>query len=1114
MNEHSSRSHTIFSLIIESKPAEGVITDDCVIRRAVLNLVDLAGSERIASTGAVGARKKEAGSINKSLMTLGLVINEITSSNGKGFVPYRSSKLTQILKSALGGDTKTAIICCATLATRFIDETTSTLQFASRAKEIKNKPIVNQFLDKDAYRAQELLQYKQEIEILKAKLLQMQSVNDEKNHLEQTLRREIKFREEETVNLERTLALKSSSDDRGQKSKFTFLDSDDSLEEIESADMDKVRQRRRNIEDPESFVTQILSAEDMRMVHEKFRAEAKKVSGLSEQLKTVQEWGNGIYEQLKQAEEELSSYKKRDRESANDDEIVYTEAKYQCVECKKYRERRKLRAARLDEFVALEKLAKFQAGVHPQPKDGAPAGRESASSVAISPEEFDDLRAQLEALKQSNAFMKSEADEFKVQSDAARQEAEELAQREQSALRDVKELKEQLKNLLFVYEQKEKECDELKTNGEQREQAVVTKAREDVVASDSRIKELEEAVTAITKELELSKEALGRSEKDAGKAKSALEKAKENESDFKKLLETQSTSINMLEQEVSSLKRLNAELESQRQRPEDVKRCDDLQREVEQLKQDVARGAENARRVAELQMQNETSAKRIGELEERLKLSNEELERKTEENKASWLRYNSIRDELKKAKKEPKADAVMQKERDSMEKEMGKLQAQLSEAKEKLRKATQEKSTYSTEKLQLEKQLKDSQWRVELLEKDCEKLRGTASYNKESATQMSNLRKEKETLSKNLAAVNDQMAALREAKAEADATVKKLTADLEAAAGEVQQAKATAAEKEKLVESLTASSTTAEQELRKLIDEKGAECQELAEKLKKAESDKSSVRDDFEKRMVELEATVNQVKVLEDEKGQLEAKLKEAESALKEKESELQDEKKSIVENDEVWSRKMQRSESLNQERMRLLEESAQKRIAESENNAQVANSDFNALQQQFNTVFDEKRELSDKLDELQRRLDAAGTQDGAAATSGELEQLGARVTEMEAELLASHEENARLTKAVSNFKETRAKKRELELRVQELHADLTEHNTVLLDQTRLIDEKDAELAALREENGALKDENAQLRQRVLSTGGGARRSVMRRTVFHDDPMAMDVSRASIAMDG
>ncbi|KAH9299114.1 hypothetical protein KI387_030796, partial [Taxus chinensis] len=171
MNVYSSRSHTIFRMVIESrdKNADDSVGMSCdAVRVSVLNLVDLAGSERAAKTGAEGTRLKEGSHINKSLMTLGTVINKLSEgveSQG-GHVPYRDSKLTRILQPALGGNAKTAIICNITPALIHVDETKGTLQFASRALRVTNCAQVNEVLTDAAL----LKRQKKEIEELRAKL--------------------------------------------------------------------------------------------------------------------------------------------------------------------------------------------------------------------------------------------------------------------------------------------------------------------------------------------------------------------------------------------------------------------------------------------------------------------------------------------------------------------------------------------------------------------------------------------------------------------------------------------------------------------------------------------------------------------------------------------------------------------------------------------------------------------------------------------------------------------------------------------------------------------------------------------------------------------------------
>jgi len=115
--------------------------------------------------GATGARLKEATKINLSLSALGNVISALVDGKSK-HIPYRDSKLTRLLQDSLGGNTKTLMIACLSPADNNYDETLSTLRYANRAKNIKNKPKINED-PKDAL----LREYQEEIERLKAMLM-------------------------------------------------------------------------------------------------------------------------------------------------------------------------------------------------------------------------------------------------------------------------------------------------------------------------------------------------------------------------------------------------------------------------------------------------------------------------------------------------------------------------------------------------------------------------------------------------------------------------------------------------------------------------------------------------------------------------------------------------------------------------------------------------------------------------------------------------------------------------------------------------------------------------------------------------------------------------------
>ncbi|XP_028932852.1 centromere-associated protein E isoform X3 [Ornithorhynchus anatinus] len=169
MNQRSSRSHTIFRMIVESREKRDSSNCDGAVMVSHLNLVDLAGSERASQTGAEGIRLKEGCNINRSLFILGQVIKKLSDGQAGGFINYRDSKLTRILQNSLGGNAKTAIIC--TITPMSFDETLSTLQFASTAKYMKNAPHVNEVLDDEAL----LKRYRKEIMDLKKRLEEVSS---------------------------------------------------------------------------------------------------------------------------------------------------------------------------------------------------------------------------------------------------------------------------------------------------------------------------------------------------------------------------------------------------------------------------------------------------------------------------------------------------------------------------------------------------------------------------------------------------------------------------------------------------------------------------------------------------------------------------------------------------------------------------------------------------------------------------------------------------------------------------------------------------------------------------------------------------------------------------
>ncbi|MBN3290487.1 KIF14 protein, partial [Polypterus senegalus] len=207
MNDKSSRSHSVFTLVMTQTKTEFVEEeehDHSITSR--INLVDLAGSERCSTAQTSGERLKEGVSINKSLLTLGKVISalsEQSQTKKNVFIPYRESVLTWLLKESLGGNSKTAMIATISPAASNVEETLSTLRYARQARMIINNAKVNE--DTNAKLIREL---KAEVEKLKAAQMNTKDMEPEtvklfKQEIE-TLKMQLKQQEKEMAEAHRT----------------------------------------------------------------------------------------------------------------------------------------------------------------------------------------------------------------------------------------------------------------------------------------------------------------------------------------------------------------------------------------------------------------------------------------------------------------------------------------------------------------------------------------------------------------------------------------------------------------------------------------------------------------------------------------------------------------------------------------------------------------------------------------------------------------------------------------------------------------------------------------------------------------------------------------------
>ena len=203
MNERSSRSHSVLTATIEAR--ERAPSGAVNARFSKLNLIDLAGSERVGRSGATGEQLTEARSINRSLTVLGRVIAALGDRSKKPniHVPYRDSRLTFLLRESLGGNSRTCIIATVTPACESLQETCSTLAFASGAKKVRCRPIVNEdcigdtrSLQQEILRLQKIIEELEsrptetEIIELRQKLEQAEALFDQNNAAITSLRAE------------------------------------------------------------------------------------------------------------------------------------------------------------------------------------------------------------------------------------------------------------------------------------------------------------------------------------------------------------------------------------------------------------------------------------------------------------------------------------------------------------------------------------------------------------------------------------------------------------------------------------------------------------------------------------------------------------------------------------------------------------------------------------------------------------------------------------------------------------------------------------------------------------------------------------------------------------
>uniref|UniRef100_A0A8B9E0C7 Kinesin-like protein n=1 Tax=Anser cygnoides TaxID=8845 RepID=A0A8B9E0C7_ANSCY len=302
MNEYSSRSHAIFLITVEC--SETGPDGEEHIRVGKLNLVDLAGSERQGKMGAHGERPKEASKINLSLSALGNVISALVDGRST-HIPYRDSKLTRLLQDSLGGNAKTIMVATLGPASHSYDESLSTLRFANRAKNIKNKPRVNED-PKDTL----LREFQEEIVRLKAQL-------EKRGMLGKKRRRS--SRRKKAVDGESATENEGEDDNEDglEKNMENYLkEQKERLEEEKAAIQDDhslvSEEKQKLLEEKEKMI------EDLRKEQEATELLATKYKAMESKLliggRTIMDHTNEQQKMLELKRQEIAEQKRRERE--------------------------------------------------------------------------------------------------------------------------------------------------------------------------------------------------------------------------------------------------------------------------------------------------------------------------------------------------------------------------------------------------------------------------------------------------------------------------------------------------------------------------------------------------------------------------------------------------------------------------------------------------------------------------------------------------------------------------------------------------------------------------------------------------------------------------------
>ena len=311
-----ARSHAIFIITVECSELDS--DGEAHIRVGKLNLVDLAGSERQAKTGAVGERLKEATKINLSLSALGNVISALV--DGKSIhVPYRDSKLTRLLQDSLGGNARTVMVANIGPANYNYDETITTLRYANRAKNIKNKPRINED-PKDAL----LREFQEEIARLKA-MINEKAPKEKKPRKPRKIKERQKSKESKVDNKETSVEKEEIKDSSGEESEEEVEEEDNSVKEMAeklSTEKELLENDTTMLSEEKEKLLQEVRRKEAMLVREKAEKEkmAAKINAMESKLltggKTIVDHTNELQRALEQKKTEVAERKKTEIEVA------------------------------------------------------------------------------------------------------------------------------------------------------------------------------------------------------------------------------------------------------------------------------------------------------------------------------------------------------------------------------------------------------------------------------------------------------------------------------------------------------------------------------------------------------------------------------------------------------------------------------------------------------------------------------------------------------------------------------------------------------------------------------------------------------------------------------